>query len=109
FLHEKVNEGSILPISAPTGEFVLDLEDTRPLILISGGVGLTPMMSMLETVIKEQPEREVIFIHAAKSGKIHAMKERVNEITAVNGNVTSYTVYDSPEAEDICNKEGYID
>src|SRR5699024_11047295 len=88
---------------------VLDVEDTRPLVLMSGGVGLTPMMSMLETVIKEQPEREVTFIHAAKSGKTHAMKERVNEITATNDNVTSYTVYDSPEAEDICDKEGYID
>lgn len=109
FLHEKMNVGSVLPISAPGGEFVLDLEDTRPLVLMSGGVGLTPMMSMLETVIKEQPEREVIFIHAARSGKVHAMKDRVNEITNANDNVTNYTVYDSPETDDQYDKAGYID
>ena len=109
FLHDNVHEGSILPISAPSGEFVLDLEDTRPLVLMSGGVGLTPMMSMLETVIKEQPEREVIFIHAARTGKVHAMKDRVNEIAEQNENVTSYIVYGSPEVDDKCDKEGYID
>lgn len=109
FLHETLEEGSILPISAPGGEFVLDLEDTRPLVLMSGGVGLTPMMSMLETVIKEQPEREVIFIHAAKSGRFHAMKNRVNEIATTNEKVTSYTVYDSPDTVDVYDKKGYID
>ncbi|PAV28515.1 nitric oxide dioxygenase [Virgibacillus profundi] len=109
FLHENLEEGSILPISAPSGEFVLDLEDSRALILMSGGVGLTPMMSMLETVIKEQPEREVIFIHAARSGRFHAMKTRVQEIAETKENVTSYTVYDSPEADEQCDKEGYID
>lgn len=109
FLHETLEKGSILPISAPGGEFVLDLEDTRPLILMSGGVGLTPMMSMLETVIKEQPEREVIFIHAARSGRFHAMKNRVNEITATNEKVTSYTIYGSPATDDVYDKEGYID
>lgn len=109
FLHAKMEEGSILPISAPSGDFVLDQEDTRPLILMSGGVGLTPMISMLETVIKEQPSREVVFIHAAKSGNIHAMKERVQEITQTHDQVTSYTVYDSPSAENVYDKEGHID
>src|SRR5690625_7736984 len=70
FLHDHLEEGSILPISAPGGDFVLDDQDMRPLVLMSGGVGLTPMMSMLETAIKDQPEREIIFIHAAQNGKV---------------------------------------
>lgn len=109
FLHEKVHDGSVLPISAPSGEFFLDTEDTRPLVLLSGGVGLTPMMSMLETVIKEQPERDVIYIHAAKNGNVHAMKDRVKEITETHDNVTSYVVYDSPEANDQYDRKGHID
>ncbi|WP_085993769.1 NO-inducible flavohemoprotein [Oceanobacillus senegalensis] len=108
YLHHHVHEGSILPISAPGGDFVLDLEDTRPLVLISGGVGLTPMMSMLETVIEKQPERQVIYIHAARSGKFHAMKDRVNEVVRDNSQVTSYTVYDNPEENEEFDKEGYI-
>ncbi|RKQ32995.1 NO-inducible flavohemoprotein [Oceanobacillus halophilus] len=109
YLHNHVNEGDILPISAPGGEFVLDSNDSRPLVLISGGVGLTPMMSMLETTIKENPERKIYYIHAARSGKYHAMKQRVNEITSEHPQVTSLTVYDSPVEGESCDKEGYID
>ncbi|MBP2078570.1 NO-inducible flavohemoprotein [Oceanobacillus polygoni] len=109
FLHEHVNEGDILPISAPAGDFFLDVEDTRPLALISGGVGLTPMISMLETAIKEQPEREIIYIHAAQSSKFHSMKDRVEEIAGQNNHVKSYTVYDSPSEGDSFDKAGRID
>lgn len=109
FLHEKVNVGDVIPISAPGGDFFLNLEDERPLVLLSGGVGLTPMMSMLETVIKEQPNREVYYIHAARSSKFHAMKARVEEITNEHEQVKSYTVYDHPENGDQFDKQGYID
>ncbi|MCF3944774.1 NO-inducible flavohemoprotein [Oceanobacillus alkalisoli] len=109
YLHEHVEEGNMLSISAPSGEFYLDTEDTRPLVLLSGGVGLTPMMSMLETVIKEQPERKVTYIHAAQNGNVHAMKDRVNEITESHNNVNSYVVYDRPETDDQYDKLGHID
>lgn len=110
YLHNQVEEGSILPISAPGGDFILDKQDDRPLVLISGGVGLTPMMSMLETVIKSNPGREVTFIHAAKSGKVHAMRDRINEITEKHPQVTAYTIYDNPGPEDegFYDKQGYI-
>ncbi|WP_019378899.1 NO-inducible flavohemoprotein [Virgibacillus halodenitrificans] len=109
YLHEQVEEGSILPISAPSGDFYLEKNDTRPLILMSGGVGLTPMVSMLETVIKEQPDRKVVFIHAAQSSKVHAMKDRITEISKQHINVESYIVYDKPCEGDACDKVGYID
>lgn len=109
FLHNQVEAGSILPISAPAGDFILKQND-RPLVLISGGVGLTPMISMLETTIQHQPEREVIFIHATQNGKVHAMKERVKAITD-NHKVASFTIYDTPNTEDegIYDKNGHID
>jgi len=109
FLHASLNEGDILPISAPAGDFTLDLQDSRPLVLISGGVGLTPMISMLETAIEEQPEREIIYIHAAKSSKFHAMKDRVAEIVANHTNVKSFTVYNQLEEGEKCDKVGHID
>src|SRR5699024_10921977 len=111
YLHKQVEEGSILPISAPGGDFILDDKDERPLVLISGGVGITPMMSMLEAVIKSQPQREVIFIHAAKSGNVHAMKDRVDEIAKNHSQVSAYTIYENPRTEDegVYDKKGYID
>src|SRR5690625_2082686 len=78
---------------------------------MGGGVRFILIMKILETRIKEQPEREVFFIHAAQSGKVHAMKDRVKEITEAHPQVTAYTVYDSPGAEDegVYDKDGYID
>ncbi|WP_156289958.1 NO-inducible flavohemoprotein [Oceanobacillus salinisoli] len=109
FLHNNIKKGSMIPISAPAGDFVLDQTDSRPLVLLSGGVGLTPMMGMLETVIKEQSDRDVYYIHATRNGKFHAMKNRVNEIAHNYQQVTSYTVYDDPVEGDQFDKKGYID
>jgi len=110
FLHHQVEEGDILPISAPSGDFVLD-KSKRPLVLISGGVGLTPMMSMLEETIKSQPDRKIIFIHAARSGKVHAMKKRLLDISSEHKQVSTYVAYNEPDAEDEgkYHHYGYID
>ena len=113
YLHREIEVGSVLPISAPSGDFVLDQTDERPLVLMSGGVGLTPMMSMLETVVNQQPNRQVYFIHAAQSGNVHAMREAVVDITENHPQVSSHIVYERPSNEDKLaksyHKEGFID
>ncbi|TKI88722.1 NO-inducible flavohemoprotein, partial [Bacillus wiedmannii] len=53
YLHDHVEEGDMLPVSAPAGDFVLNMDSTLPVVLISGGVGITPMMSMLNTLIEQ--------------------------------------------------------
>lgn len=112
YLHTKVNEDSIVPISSPSGDFVLNTDTIQPLVLISGGVGLTPLLSMLETVVQEQPEREVHFIHAARNGNVHAMKDTVKQISTYYNNVHSYFIYENPTSEDrrkqTFDKKGYI-
>ncbi|MDM8099963.1 MULTISPECIES: NO-inducible flavohemoprotein [Oceanobacillus] len=109
YLHNQIEEGAILAISAPAGDFVLNETEQKPLVLISGGVGLTPLMSMLETVVEEQPEREVIFIHAARSRAYHAMKDKIASIAESNKQVTQYTVYADNTDAGVCDKEGHID
>lgn len=100
YLHNHVNEGDIIPITAPAGDFYLDMESKRPLILISGGVGLTPMMSMLNTTVKEKPDREIYFIHAAINSNLHAFKTHVNDLAANHKNVKSFVRYEKPLEED---------
>ncbi|MFJ5761346.1 NO-inducible flavohemoprotein [Neobacillus sp. NPDC093182] len=111
YLHDIVNEGSILKVSAPAGDFVLDTEKNTPVVLISGGVGLTPMLSMLKTVVEFQPQRNVTFIHAAANGKVHALKDEVVALTTLE-HVNSFFFYDSPTEEDRMNNafdvEGYV-
>lgn len=110
-LHDGVNQGDILKVSAPAGDFVLDTEKNTPLVLLSGGVGLTPMMSMLKTVVEVQPERKVTFVHAAANGNVHALRDEVEEVANLD-NVNSFFFYDSPTEEDRKNNhfdvEGFV-
>ncbi|MEH6994257.1 NO-inducible flavohemoprotein [Neobacillus drentensis] len=111
FLHDVVTEGEILKVSAPAGDFVLDTEKNTPVVLLSGGVGLTPMLSMLKTVVEVQPVRKVTFIHAAANGNVHALREEVESLTSLD-NVNSFFFYDLPTEEDRKNNnfdvEGYV-
>ncbi|MEH7440685.1 NO-inducible flavohemoprotein [Neobacillus drentensis] len=112
YLHTHVKEGDIIPITAPAGDFYLDKESTLPLVLISGGVGLTPMMCMLNTTVKENPNRETYYIHASINSKMHAFKKHVNDLAAEHKNVKSFVIYEKPTEQDRemnnFDKEGYI-
>ena len=111
FLHDQINEGDIVNISAPAGDFVLDLDSKKPIVLLSGGVGLTPILSMLKTVSEVQPERDVVFIHAAQNSSVHALRNEVEELST-NEKIKAFVFYDSPTEEDRLNKsfdiEGYV-
>lgn len=111
YLHDKVSEGDILKISAPAGDFILDTNKTTPVVLLSGGVGLTPMMSMLKTVVEVQPGRQVTFVHAAANSNVHALGDEVKELSNLDY-VKSYVFYDAPTEEDRLNNrfdvEGYV-
>lgn len=111
YLHDQVNEGDVVSISAPAGDFILDTEKENPLVLLSGGVGLTPMLSMLKAVVELQPERPVTFIHAAGNSKVHALRDEVSA-AAAKGKAKSIVFYDQPLPEDrnqnLFNFEGYI-
>jgi nitric oxide dioxygenase len=113
YLHEQVQEGATLWVSAPAGDFKLDRKDERPVVLISGGVGLTPMVCMLNTLAESEPARKVTFIHAARNGDVHALKDHVDELASKHPNVSAHWIYGSPTQQDKENaayhKEGYID
>lgn len=112
YLHEQIKEGDILPLSAPAGDFVLNSGQDDPVVLISGGVGLTPLMSMFNTMIEKQPSRNVTFIQAAQNGNVHAMKEHVSKLAGEYQNVRSFVCYDSPTEQDrqaqSYDREGHV-
>ncbi|WP_239615615.1 NO-inducible flavohemoprotein [Cohnella mopanensis] len=113
YLHQQVGENDVLRISAPAGDFTLNEHDQRPVVLISGGVGLTPMFSMLKTLANTQPKRQVTFIHAAQNGNLHAMKDQVEELVSKHSQVQAYWCYEKPTERDQAvhayHKEGYVD
>ncbi len=66
-LHSTVRPGSLLAIRPPAGAFVYPAGDDRPIVLVSGGVGCTPMMSMLRHAISREPARPIFYVHSAKT------------------------------------------
>jgi nitric oxide dioxygenase len=105
YLHDQVSPGTTLRVSAPAGDFFLNEESTQPVVLLSGGVGLTPMVSMLETIVEQGATRPVWYAHAALSGRQHAMKQYIQEITAAHPNVRSAVFYEFPTPEDLQGKD----
>lgn len=105
WLHDEVQVGQELQVQAPAGDFVLD-EATRPLVLVTGGVGITPAMSMLEA--QAASGRPIHFIHAARHGGMHAFRDRVDELAAQHANVRTTYVYDEPRDADLPHAVGRV-
>lgn len=104
YLHDFIELGSIFQLAAPIGNFVLKTPTNRPIVLLSGGVGLTPMISMLNTLAEKYPEQETYFIHGAINSRLHAMRKHVEHVSASNSNIHHYFSYSDPLEEDVANK-----
>lgn len=96
YLHDSVEKGHIVRLSPPCGDFCLDCSSDSPLILLSGGVGQTPMLSMLNSLAGKNHQREVIYVHSALNGKVHAFGQHVRELAEQNSNIDQILFYDQP-------------
>lgn len=113
YLHNHIEVGDCLEIGPPCGEFTLDPTEhqDRPLVLLSAGVGITPLMSMLLSTLEKAPQRPVYFLHGCLNGKVQAFKSVLDRLDAEHENLTVRYAYDAPEAADlevIANSEGKI-
>ncbi|GKW45577.1 flavohemoprotein [Planococcus sp. NCCP-2050] len=97
YLHEKIQEGDRVEVSAPAGVFVLDSSKTTPVAFISGGVGITPMMSMFETVATSTPARPTTFLHGARNRLQHAFDEDIRSYTNRMEHAYYKTIYDEED------------
>ena len=99
FLHDAVHVGDRIQARSPSGNFVLPCNHC-PLVLASAGVGLTPMLSMLHAVAKEDGSRPVWYVHGARNGAYHAFKSEVAELVASRANLVKRIHYSQPDAAD---------
>ena len=107
YLHDSVNEGATLQLLTPSGDFTLEQSD-KPLVLISGGVGITPTLAMLNAAL--QTSRPIHFIHAARHGGVHAFRDHIDELAARHPQLKRFYVYEKPrQQDDAHHAEGYID
>jgi nitric oxide dioxygenase len=96
WLHDHALPGTVLRVSPPAGDFILDTTSDAPAVLVSGGVGLTPMVSMLETIATTQPLRPVWWVHGALNGRVHAMGRHVRNLAAGSPGMRATTFYSEP-------------
>jgi len=99
WLHDVAQPGTVLEIAPPSGSFVLPSGDERPLVLISAGVGLTPMVAMLEELVATGRKGTVQFIHCNRDRAAHAFRDHVRELAAAQGRTQVTTLYSRPGTE----------
>lgn len=101
YFHDQVAPGTRLQVAAPRGDFYLEPQLETPVVLLSGGVGLTPMISMLNAIVHVGKKRPVWFVHGTRNGVHHAMCSQVRRLAAENENVHAHICYSRPRPEDV--------
>ena len=111
FMHDCISEDSVIPAKPPNGKFFLDVAASVPVVLISNGVGITPMISMAKACGMLNPSRHIWFLHGARNGEYHACREGVNAIADTYPNLHIHYKYSRPRPEDEGNyhSQGYVD
>jgi ferredoxin-NADP reductase/ferredoxin len=99
YMHEHVNVGDLLDVAAPRGSFVLR-DGTRPVVLISAGVGATPVLAMLHALAREHTERQVWWLHGARNHEEHAFGAEADELLAALPDSHRRVAYSRPTHAD---------
>jgi ferredoxin-NADP reductase/MOSC domain-containing protein YiiM len=99
FLYNRVREGDVLDVSAPRGSFTLRPGES-PVVLLSAGVGATPVIAMLHALAAERSQRQVWWIFGARNRHDHPFAEESRSLLQQLARGRSYIVYSSPAATD---------
>lgn len=103
-LHDNVKEGDIIRVFPPFGEFVLE-PSLNPLVLISGGVGITPLIPMLQEALANQ--RTVYFIHSARNRQVDPFYQFIQDLQAEHSNLHSFYCYEN-DPQQFADVEGRL-
>jgi len=112
YFHDVFEVGSELEVSEPMGKFHLDTAISKPAILLSGGIGITPMMSMLEYTSTQQQERKIHFIHSSLNKEVQPFFERLTHLKKQLSNMEHTVFHSDPitteEAGTDYDYEGFV-
>jgi len=117
YFHDHVMPGTTIRAMSPRGKFSLDESSTRPIVLISGGVGITPMISMLEQLANESDGcgcgRQVWFVHGALNSNVQAFGKYLRSCAADWPCLNVHIRYSDPSGDDVEGEDydstGYVD
>lgn len=99
YLHDHVRVGDVIDVSSPRGSFILQSGEL-PLVLLSAGIGVTPVLSMLYALVSEHSSRRVLWLHSARDGEHHPFAAEVRRLMLTLPNSRSYVCYSRPRSSD---------
>jgi ferredoxin-NADP reductase/ferredoxin len=99
YLHDRVSVGDLVDVAAPRGEFVLR-DGTGPVVLVSAGVGATPVLAMLHALAREHSARPVWWLHGARNHEEHAFAAEADELLAALRDNHRLVAYSKPAKSD---------
>lgn len=98
-LHDQLREGAIIEAAPPAGSFCLDRSSNRPLVLIAGGIGITPLLSMLDWLAVAQSQREVWVFYGVRNSYEHAFRDHFRLIRETLPGVNQVVFYSQPTTD----------
>lgn len=99
FLHDHVEPGEILDARKPAGDFMMTC-NRCPVVLVSAGIGVIPMMSMLHALAVEDRSRPVWFVHGVRDGAHHPLSREARELAQRRPGIQVHVRYSRPQPED---------
>lgn len=96
YFHDELDEGDIIDVKAPAGQFFMDPADSTPAVLIGGGIGLTPVLSMLNAISEMNPRRDVWLFYGVRDKSEHAMADHLRRIAIDHPNIKMNVCYSDP-------------
>ena len=105
FFHSSLKVGDILDVKAPGGGFFLDTNRLTPVVLLAGGVGITPMVSMANEIAAHTPQREVWFFFCVRNRQEHIMQEYLETLARDNPRLHLRICYSRPDKTDVKDKD----
>ena len=104
YLHTRLAVGDQLDIAAPRGAFILD-QTHEPVLLISAGIGATPVLAMLQALAHEGSEREIWWLHGAHDGREHSFAAEARALLASLPNARTHVYYSRPGPSDLQGRD----
>jgi len=98
---DQLDAGDILNIEAPSGHFYLNTDLPRPVVLIAGGIGITPLLSMLYTICESEIKQEVWFFYGVRNMEEHAMQQHLARLAWKHKNIHMHVCYSKARPKDI--------
>jgi hypothetical protein len=101
YLHDSVATGHLLDVMAPTGHFFIDESTDRPAVLVAGGIGLTPLLSMLNSVIKAGRRREIWLFYGVRDRDEEVMADHLRALDRDHQNINVRISHSAPQDDEV--------